>query len=84
MTLRNRTSGDVLTFQACAREMRHGRMALVGFKTEGVIQSRMDGMCPVHETTDCIETYLSAYRVASWSLRDFWSWRSRRRTGGGR
>lgn len=83
MALRNRATGDVLTFRACAREMRHGRMALIGFKTEGMIQSRMDGMCSVHETTACIETYLSASRVASWSVLYFWSWRSRRRAGGG-
>lgn len=75
-------AGHVLSIRACAREMRHGRLALVEAKTASSTESRMDGVCPVHEITGCVETYLSASRVASWSLRDFWSWRSRRRTWG--
>lgn len=81
MALRTQ-AGHVLSIRACAREMAHGRLSLVERRTASSIRSHTPGVCPVHEITGCVETYLSASRVASWSLRGFWSWRSRMRTWG--
>ncbi|MCG5464182.1 hypothetical protein MED01_002347 [Micromonospora sp. MED01] len=82
MALRDRVSGDVLTFRACATSLRDGHLAIVEQTTAGTWIAHMSGACPVHKTNDCVETYLLGKRVASWSLRDFWSWRRNQRAGG--
>lgn len=82
MALRDRLMGEVLSFRACARSLRDGELVMVEQETAGTWSAHMSGMCPVHKTNGCVETYVSGRRLASWSLRDFWSYRSARRERG--
>lgn len=81
MALRTQ-AGDVLSIRACAQELRYGRLALVRSTTGSTTTFHTTETCPVHGGERCLQTYLSSDRVASWSLRTFWSWRSRTRTWG--
>lgn len=85
MAYRSVGTGDILSFRACAIRLRDGQLVGVEFRAAASERGRMDGLCPVHESDTCVETYLAAGYLAGWSLRDFWVWRStRRRMRGGR
>ncbi|MDG4791966.1 hypothetical protein O7626_39830 [Micromonospora sp. WMMD1102] len=84
MALRSVNTGNVESFRACAIELRDDRVVLIGVYA-GWRKERMDGLCPVHKSAACIETYFAAEDLTRWSLWTFWEWRSRmRRMRGGR
>lgn len=82
MALRDITTGEVLSFRACAVSLRDGDVSIVERSSTGMTVFKMSGVCPVHEAAECVETYIASRRLASWSLRDFWSWRRNQRAGG--
>lgn len=69
MAFRCVDTGDVLSFRACSIRLRDGQH----------VGESADGLCAVHKSDTCVETYLAAGYLTGWSLRDFWKWRSRRR-----
>ncbi len=85
MALRDLGTGEVLTFRACAVAMAEDRIVFVHRRMPYGTLTHLSGMCPEHESNDCVATYISADYMARWSLRDLWAtWRRARRTGAAR
>lgn len=66
---------EITKIVACREEMSRGELALVMHTDGSNTSTRLDGVCPVHGTTECLETYLSQRHVAAWSLSRFLQWR---------
>ncbi|MEU1761161.1 hypothetical protein [Micromonospora sp. NPDC005652] len=65
----------VTEFVACREAMSEGELALVSYTDGSNSSVRMDRMCPRHQSTACLETYLARQQVSRWSLARFLRWR---------
>lgn len=71
--------GDIVAFRACSRHLRSGALVVVERTDGNTTVARLDGLCPVHKTRDCIATYRAAGRLRRWT----WTgWRAWRKAGG--
>ena len=70
---------EVIAFRACSRYLRSAALVVVE-RTDGAnTVARIDGQCPVHKTTACLETYYAAGHVARWTWAGWRKWRRARR-----
>ena len=54
--------------------------AIVGIHSGGVSRGRAGGVCPVHSSAECVETFYAASALGRLSLAQLWSlWRSCRK-----
>lgn len=66
--------GEVVAFRACSRFLRSGALAVVSRTDGNTIVERLDGLCPAHETTACLETYYAAGHLSRWTWRGWLKW----------
>lgn len=68
-------SRPVIAFRACARYMSLSHLALAEATDGRETISKAGGLCPIHDTRDCVQTYYVAGHIWEWSWRCWRQWR---------